>query len=148
MERVTEHLYAMTDIKGCNPGYVITSEGVVVVDTPQLPTRAVEMREEVLAKGSIRFLINTEHHMDHIVGNYFFAGRCPVIGHEHILKEIWKVSSGLDPYDYMVDLLKKHDPPGITLLPSKDEFLGPISHGHWFGKLWSHRPEVECWPHL
>ena len=29
MERVTENVYTITDIKGCNPSYVVTSEGVL-----------------------------------------------------------------------------------------------------------------------
>ena len=36
MERVTENVYAATDIRGCNPGYVLTNEGAVIIDTPQL----------------------------------------------------------------------------------------------------------------
>ena len=44
MEQVTANVYANTKIRGCNPSYVVTSDGVVVVDTPQLPTRAVAMR--------------------------------------------------------------------------------------------------------
>ena len=43
MEQVTKNVFAETTVRGCNPGYVITSDGVVVIDTPQLPTRAVAM---------------------------------------------------------------------------------------------------------
>lgn len=122
MQRITENIYAATDIRGCNPGYVVTSDGVVVVDTPQLPTKAVAMREEALAKGPIRFLINTESHIDHIFGNHFFAGLCPVVGHEHILKDFWKVMSG-DPYSYSVEVVEKDDPEGMALLPMKKDFV-------------------------
>lgn len=122
MQRVTDNVYAATDIRGCNPGYVVTSDGVVVVDTPQLPTRAVAMREEALEKGPIRFLINTENHIDHIFGNHFFAGLCPVVGHEHISEDFWKVLSG-DPYGYSVDVVKKDDPEGMALMPPEAEFV-------------------------
>jgi glyoxylase-like metal-dependent hydrolase (beta-lactamase superfamily II) len=100
---------------------VVTSDGVVVIDTPQLPTKAVAMREEILAKGPIRFLINTEHHLDHICGNHFFAGLCPVIGNEHILKDFWTVLVG-DPYSAMVEVIKKDDPQGLGLIPPKEKF--------------------------
>ena len=43
MEQVTANVFANTRIRGCNPSYVVTTDGVVVVDTPQLPTRAVAM---------------------------------------------------------------------------------------------------------
>ena len=74
MERVTANVYSNTRIRGSNPSYVTTSDGVVVIDTPQLPTRAVAMRAEAESHGPIRYLINTEHHVDHIFGNYFFKG--------------------------------------------------------------------------
>lgn len=122
MEKVTDRVYAATDMRGCNPGYVVTSDGVVVIDTPQLPTRAVAMREEILKKGPIRYLINTEHHIDHIFGNYFFAGLCPVIGHEAILKDFATVAPG-NPYSYSADVVKKDDPAGMALMPSEKDFF-------------------------
>ena len=88
MERITENVYAATGRRGCNPGYVVTPEGVVVIDTPMLPTKAVEMRGEVLKKGPIRLSINTENHIDHNFGNHFFAGLCPTIGHHYLLNGI------------------------------------------------------------
>ena len=123
MERIADSVYAATDMRGCNPGYVVTSGGVVVIDTPQLPTKAVAMREEILKKGPLRFLINTEHHIDHIFGDLFFAGLCPVIGHEHILDDFWTVSSGVDPCIYMKEAVAKDDPSGMSLLPSDKEMI-------------------------
>jgi cyclase len=87
MERVTDNEFAETKIRGCNPGYVITSDGVVIIDTPQLPTRAVQMRKEAEEHGRIRYLINTEHHVDHIFGNYYFRGAGLVVSHEYVKKE-------------------------------------------------------------
>jgi glyoxylase-like metal-dependent hydrolase (beta-lactamase superfamily II) len=101
---------------------VVTSDGVVVIDSPQLPTVAVAMREEIVKKGPIRFLINTEHHMDHIFGNHFFAGLCPVIGHDHILDYFWTDVRGVDPYAYSVDIVKKDDPKGMALMPTEKDY--------------------------
>ena len=122
MQKVTNNVYAATDFRGCNPGYVVTSDGVVAIDTPQLPSKAVEMREEMLQKGLLRFLINTEHHIDHIFGNHFFAGLCPVVGHEYIREGYWTVSSGEDPFEYMVEVVKKDDPQGMAVMPARDDF--------------------------
>jgi glyoxylase-like metal-dependent hydrolase (beta-lactamase superfamily II) len=102
----------------------VTSDGVVVIDTPQLPTKAVAMREEILKKGPIRYLINTEHHIDHIFGNYFFAGLCPVIGHEALWKDFGTVGSGT-PYSYSVDVVQKDDPAGMALMPPEKDFFLP-----------------------
>ena len=75
MEQVTDRIFAETKVRGCNPCFVKTSKGPVVIDTPQLPTKAVAMRDMVEAIGPIQYLINTEHHVDHIFGNYWFKGR-------------------------------------------------------------------------
>ncbi|MBU4316639.1 MAG: MBL fold metallo-hydrolase [Proteobacteria bacterium] len=74
MEQVTPHIFAETQYRGCNPGFVVTSEGIVMVDTPQMPTDALKYREEILKKGEVRYLINTEPHGDHFMGNCFFGG--------------------------------------------------------------------------
>jgi len=42
MERVTDNVFVETRIRGCNPGYVVTDEGVIVIDTPQLPGPKVQ----------------------------------------------------------------------------------------------------------
>ena len=55
LERVTPNIYTTTKLRGCNPSFVTTSDGVVVIDTPQLPTRAVAMRAEAESHGPIRY---------------------------------------------------------------------------------------------
>jgi len=142
MERITANVYAATDIRGCNPGYVLTKDGAVVIDTPQLPTKAVALRDELLKKGPIRYLVNTEHHIDHIFGNYFFTGLCPVVGHECILKDYGVVSSGT-PYSYSVDVVKKDDPQGMALMPAEKDFhLNPPT------LLFSHRLTLRVGDHV
>ena len=59
---------------GCNPGFLVTSEGCVLFDAPQQPNDAVRWREAIEAHGPIRYLINTEPHNDHIRGNAYFPG--------------------------------------------------------------------------
>ncbi len=100
MEQVTANVYANTRIRGCNPSYVVTSDGVVVIDTPQLPTRAVAMRAEAEAHGPIRYLINTEHHVDHIFGNYWFKGAGTVVNHQGLYDNFMVVAPILDPFAY------------------------------------------------
>ncbi len=60
--------------RGCNPSYVTTSEGIVVIDTPQLPTDSVNLRDELAAKGQVRYIINSHYHVDHVAGNSFLPG--------------------------------------------------------------------------
>jgi cyclase len=80
MQRVTDNVYVETGFQGCNPGFVVTSEGVVLIDTPMLPMDAMKWREEIAKIGTIRYIVNTEPHPDHITGNYFFDGT--LVAHE------------------------------------------------------------------
>ncbi len=74
MRRISEHVYAEIYFWGCNPGFLATRDGVVMIDTPQQPIDAVRWRERLQEYGPIRYLINTEPHIDHISGNAYFPG--------------------------------------------------------------------------
>ena len=86
MERISENVYAETKLRGCNPGFVVTREGVVMVDTPQMPADALGWQEVIVRHGPVRYLINTEPHGDHFTGNCFFGGT--VVAHEGTRKAI------------------------------------------------------------
>ena len=113
---------------GCNPGFVTTSEGIVMLDTPMLPTDAVEWRDEIAKRGEVRYIINTHHHVDHITGNAFFPGT--VVSHEEV-KELFTapiarvsaserieeaVKASLDIVGYIHRIIKEFDPEGLPLL--------------------------------
>jgi cyclase len=123
MERVTKNVFAETKIRGCNPGYVVTSDGVVVVDTPQLPTKAVAMCKEAESHGPIRFLINTEYHVDHIFGNYFFRTAENVLAHRITVENFMVVTPEINPYEYAKEALPTDDPEGFKILPDEKTFF-------------------------
>lgn len=129
MQRVTENVYTTTKLRGCNPSYVTTSDGVVVIDTPQLPTRAVAMREAAEGQGEIRYLINTEHHVDHIFGNYFFKGAGTVIHHRGVYDNFMVVTPDLDPYAYALEAIPTDDPDGKDLVPERDVYYEDPNKG-------------------
>ena len=80
MQKITDNVYAETEIRGCNPGFVVTGEGVVMIDAPAVPTDAIRWRDEIAKHGPVRYLINTEPHPDHTTSVGFFGGT--VIAHE------------------------------------------------------------------
>lgn len=73
MEQLSPNVFVET---GYYPtvSFVVTSEGVVAIDSPMNPPEAAEWREIIESKGELRYLINTEFHTDHIMGNAFFPG--------------------------------------------------------------------------
>jgi cyclase len=129
MERVTDNVCTDTTLRGCNPSYVTTSEGVVIIDTPQLPTRAVAMRREAETHGPIRYLINTEHHVDHIFGNYFFKGAGPVVNHQGLFDNFMVVTADLDPFAYAKEAIPSDDPQGAEIFPDRDVYYADPNKG-------------------
>jgi cyclase len=130
MERVTPNVFTTTKLRGSNPSFVTTSDGVVVIDTPQLPTRAVAMRAEAESHGPIRYLINTEHHVDHIFGNYWFRGAGTVVNHRGVYERFMVVYPELDPFAYAYESVPGDrargtdlDEPGaLELWPDREEY--------------------------
>jgi cyclase len=129
MERVTPHVFTTTRLRGCNPSFVTTSEGVVVIDTPQLPTRAVAMRREAETHGPIRYLINTEHHVDHIFGNYFFKGAGTVVEHRGLFDNFMVPTPDLDPYAYALEAIPTDDPEAASIVPDRETYYADPNKG-------------------
>ena len=128
LERVTPNIYTTTRLRGCNPSFVTTSDGVVVIDTPQLPTRAVAMRAEAESHGPIRYVINTEHHVDHIFGNYWFKG-VPVVEHQGLYDNFMTVTPDLDPYAYALEAVPTDDPDAASIVPDRDTYYADPNKG-------------------
>lgn len=80
MQEVAPDVYVETGFRGCNAGLVVSGEGVVLIDTPMVPEEAQRWREEAQRRGPIRYVINTEPHVDHFGGSSFFGA--PVIAQE------------------------------------------------------------------
>jgi cyclase len=82
MEKVTDNVYTLLNMRGCNTSFVVTAEGTIVIDTPMVPADAKKWREEVQKYGEIRYVINNEPHNDHVAGNCWMGGT--LVAHEGI----------------------------------------------------------------
>jgi cyclase len=129
LQQVNPRIWTETTVRGCNPSYVVTDDGVVVIDTPQLPTRAVAMRHEAESHGPIRYIINTEHHVDHIFGNYYFKGAGQVVHHQGVYDRFMVVFPDLDPFEYAAEAIPTDDPDGAALFPDRDEYYRDPNKG-------------------
>ena len=114
MEEVAQGVFAETNIFGCNPGFIVTRDGVVMVDTPQKPTEWGGWKEALAAHGPVKWLINTEPHWDHTMGNPFFEGK--IIAHDETLRNFYNKSplwgfgiDGVGPW------IAKADPEGVSI---------------------------------
>ncbi|MFN0306057.1 MAG: MBL fold metallo-hydrolase [Burkholderiales bacterium] len=86
MHQLTKNVFIETEIRGCNHGFVTTSDGIVLIDTPHKPSDAVRLQAEIAKRGKLRYIINTEPHGDHWTGNAYFDA--PVIAHEGVRTRI------------------------------------------------------------
>jgi cyclase len=127
MQQVTPNVFTETRQRGCNPSYVVTTGGVVVIDTPQLPTKAVAMRQEAESHGPIRYVVNTEHHVDHIFGNYYFKGAGEVVHHRGVYDNFMVVFPDLDPFAYAAEAVPTDDPEGAAIFPDREVFYAHLN---------------------
>jgi len=91
-KEVVPGVYLISDLSFSNCGYIVTDEGVVVVDTQLIPFFANEMIKEIKAitDKPIKYAINTHWHTDHVGGNEAFRPQAHIIAHEFTRKIIAK----------------------------------------------------------
>lgn len=86
MQQLTRNLFVETRMRGANHGFVVTTDGVVLIDTPHKPSDALKLKAEIAKHGPVRYILNTEPHGDHWTGNAYFDA--PVIAHAGVRKRI------------------------------------------------------------
>jgi glyoxylase-like metal-dependent hydrolase (beta-lactamase superfamily II) len=111
MREIAKSIFVETGFCGCNPSVVVTREGLVLIDTPYLPTDALQWREELRELGNVKYIVNTEGHVDHVLGNSFFEG--VVISHQGTREHFGASGENLDQ---IKERIRELDPKGMTLL--------------------------------
>ena len=89
IREIAPNVFVETEFHGANVGFVITGEGVILIDTPMLPDDASLWLSEIRRRTDqkIIYIINTDHHRAHIVGNQYFP-TATVIAHEFAWKNM------------------------------------------------------------
>lgn len=131
IEQITPNVYTFTGIRGCDPSMVMTSEGAVFIDTAQWFTQLEQMIDFAKEKsGGVKYLINTESHIDHVFGNpYLKKAGATIIAQELMPNSYYKIppAFNMTTYEYNLDLLKRQDPTktGLLLLEGEEEIGKP-----------------------
>ncbi len=90
MQEIAPGVFVETGYRNANVGCIITDEGIILVDTPMIPAQAQAWRKHVAEASNnarILYVINTDHHRGHSLGNQFYLP-APVIAHERAWKEM------------------------------------------------------------
>ncbi len=88
MQEIADGIFIETEYEGVNVGAVVTSEGLVCIDTPSYPRDARDWimgLERLLAK-PVRFLILTDAHGDRILNTRWF--NASIIAHQAVAKKL------------------------------------------------------------
>ena len=89
IREIAPNVFVETEYHGANVAFIVTGNGVVLVDTPMLPDDARHWQVQIRArtKEQAIYIVNTDHHRAHVVGNQHFLP-ATVIAHELAWKEI------------------------------------------------------------
>jgi glyoxylase-like metal-dependent hydrolase (beta-lactamase superfamily II) len=76
MDEIGPRIYVETEYALVTVGAVLTGSGWVCIDTPPYPRDAHDWRTalQTVSPLPIRYVINTDHHRDRILGNVWFEG--------------------------------------------------------------------------
>ena len=89
---VWKNLFTITHSKGANSNttFLVTKEGVIVIDTGVTPAEARKVKEAVRKQTQlpILYIINTNYHGDHSFGNQVFKDSHTIIAHENVRKAL------------------------------------------------------------
>jgi cyclase len=107
---------------GSNNAIVTTDDGVILIDAPHRPTDAVRWRRTAEAMGEVKYLIHTDHHIDHSMGNAFLPGT--------IIAQTDTRDGLLNHFpatDYVDDLIAIIDSAGVPLMENYSRRLPDIT---------------------
>lgn len=91
MRQLAPNVYVTSTSTGVNVGAILTSDGLVHVDAPMIPAEARDWKQRTaaLSEDPPLFLINTDYHGGHAVGNPILGGT--IVAHE----TMWKHLTGM-----------------------------------------------------
>lgn len=111
LKQVSDRVHVETAHLGSNNSIVVGDDGVILVDTPHRPTDARRWHDTAAAFGSTRFVVNTDHHPDHTIGNFWQDGE--VVSHRGTRQ---RLLDDAPTDEYLRALLDRIDPDAVPLL--------------------------------
>jgi cyclase len=79
LRQITSRVHVEVAHLGSNNSIIVGDDGLILVDSPHRPTDAIRWNETASQFGESRFVVNTDHHPDHTIGNFWQGGE--VVSH-------------------------------------------------------------------
>lgn len=108
LQQITSRVHVEVAHLGSNNSIIVGDDGLILVDSPHRPTDAIRWNETVSKFGETRFVVNTDHHPDHTIGNFWQGGE--VVSHRGT-RERLLVEPPTD--EYLRDLFARIDPEAV-----------------------------------
>lgn len=110
--KITEDIFTITkgSLVDSNTTFIVSEEGVLVVDTRTNPDEALKVLLEIrkVTSKPIKYVVNTHFHGDHVFGNQIFAEASAIIAHENV-RSFLEEKTGIEH----LDVFKKLGTPGL-----------------------------------
>ena len=120
---ITSRVRVETAHLGSNNGIVDCGAGdLVLVDAPHRPTDAIRWAKTVAAVGTVRYLVNTDHHPDHTIGNRWLPG--DVVAHDLTRRRLVRDAPSRE---YLRDLFAVIDPEAVPLVDAYEVRLADVT---------------------
>jgi len=89
VQEIAPNIFVESGYHGANVAFIVTGQGVILIDTPMLPEEARHWQDQIRQRTTepILYILNTDHHRAHVIGNQFFP-TATVIAHERAWKEM------------------------------------------------------------
>ncbi|MGH3098796.1 MAG: MBL fold metallo-hydrolase [Streptosporangiales bacterium] len=111
MQRVSDRVYVETGHLGSNNSVLVADDGLVLFDAPHKPTDAIRWAQTVAAFGEPRYLVNSDHHPDHTIGNNWLGG----VGVAHAGTR-QRLAYDFPDQEYLDGLIARIDPEAADLV--------------------------------
>lgn len=123
LRRLTDRVLVETGHLGSNNGIVEGGDGTLaLVDAPHRPTDAQAWAGTVAEHGDVRWLINTDHHPDHTIGNRWLPGT--VVSHELTRS---RLATAAPTREYLRDLFAVIDAAAVPLVDDYEVRLADVT---------------------
>lgn len=123
MIEIDKNIIVETEHLGSNNSIICTREGVVLIDLPHRPSDAIRWRRTAESCGHVVYLLNTDHHIDHTLGNFFLPGT--VVSHAVTRERLINAAPERDYIDKLLDVI---DPAGKVLMDGYSPRLPQITY--------------------
>lgn len=111
LQQISSRVHVETAHLGSNNSIVAGDDGVILVDSPHRPTDAIAWNQTASAFGPTRFVVNTDHHPDHTIGNFWQGGE--VVSHRGTRQ---RLTDDPPTHQYLADLFARIDPDAVSML--------------------------------